>query len=415
MKSATKRRVTVIGMGMGPADLTLLQREVIQAADVLIGGRRHLAEFEAIRARKVVITADLDRVVATIRAEPEDRAIVVLASGDPLYYGIGDFLIRAMGREAVAVWPNVSAVAAAFARIGEPWQDARVVSLHGRKHGAALDEALESDSTVAVFTDAKHSPAWLAEHMLSRGGRQWRLCVLERMGYPDEKVAWFTPGEARIATFASPNLVVLKPVGEDWRPTDEKPCLGMPEAAFEHQQGMITKFEVRAVALALLQLQPGIIVWDLGAGSGALAIEAGLLVPGGQVWAVEKDRGRIAQIETNRRRYGMGNLAIRSARMPEGLDDLPDPHRIFIGGGGSDLKAIIDMGVARLRAGGLVVVSAVMLASLQTAWKGLQRHGFRPEVRQIQVHRSEALVGGLRMTPLNPVWLIRGFKPHSIG
>ena len=162
--------------------------------------------------------------------------------------------------------------------------------------------------------------------------------------------------------------------------------------------------------MALLRLQPGMTIWDLGAGSGALAIEAALLAPGGQVWAVEKDRRRGAQIEANRRRYGIENLVVRSACLPEGLDDLPAPHRIFIGGSGAALEDVIDKSVDRLRAGGLMVVSAVMLATLQAAWRCLQDRDLQPEVRQIQIQRSASLAGGLRMVPLNPVWLIRGMK-----
>ena len=185
--------------------------------------------------------------------------------------------------------------------------------------------------------------------------------------------------------------------------------LGLPEAALVHQAGLITKAEVRAVVLAKLKLLPGQVLWDVGAGCGSVGLEASLLVPGGKIFAVERHPERAAQIAANRDQFGVDNLEVVCAPAPVGLAPLPDPHRVFVGGGGPEIGAIIQEAVRRLGPEGRVVVTAALLETLETARNALEQAGWEVEVVQLQVSRSHPLAGGTALQALNPVWIVTGY------
>jgi len=186
--------------------------------------------------------------------------------------------------------------------------------------------------------------------------------------------------------------------------------LGLQEEALEHQRGLITKAEVRAVVLAKLELYPGLVLWDLGAGCGSVGLEASLLMPGGAIIAVEQDPERAGQIRANREKFAAKNLEVVCGRAPECLANLPTPQRVFIGGGGKDLGDILKIALARLDRGGKVVLTAALLETLETARTVLSNAGWETEVVQLQVSRSQPLGDGTYMQALNPVWIVTAYK-----
>ena len=315
--------ITIIGMGVSIDDLTPRQRSTIEAADILVGGKRLIDHFGHLDCRRRVVDRDLKGLGDFLQEKMPDNAIVVLTSGDPLFYGIGAFLVRRLGAEQVHILPNVSTVATAFARMGEPWQDVRVVSLHGRNHTGELLRHLAGGDTVAVYTDPTHGPVWLAGILMENTFADVRMCVLERLGMQDERITRIMPAEAQATTFSDLNLVVLKP--DPLRKTSPALFPGMPDHWFTHEKGLITKAEIRAVSLSRLRLFDRAIFWDLGAGSGSVSIEAGQLVTRGEIYTVEQKAERIRHIHTNRLRFGIGNMQVIHARLPDGIADLPDP------------------------------------------------------------------------------------------
>lgn len=397
--------VTVIGIGTGRQDLTARHWELIRRADILMGGRRHLDMLDDVPVPKEEIGGHMQATVDFIRQRMADRRIVVLASGDPLFFGIGAVLTRQLGAELVDIHPNISSVAAAFARIGEPWSRARVVSLHGRDTLSGLLQALRTEQPVAVLSDPRHSPAWLAGRLQDVGLDHVALAVCERLGADDEKVAWYTPQQAAAGTFAEPNVVILKPTAfSGIQPLH----LGMDEDFFQHERGLITKSEVRAVSLAKLRLRPGLTLWDLGAGSGAVGIEASLLLGAGRVIAVEQKAQRTAHIRDNARRAGVYNLEVVQAVLPAGMEKLPQPDRIFIGGGGRGLRTLMEVAAARLAPKGVMVVNTVLLANLNAALETMQTSGLDAEVVQVQISRGRPMPWSSRLAAENPVWIISG-------
>jgi precorrin-6Y C5,15-methyltransferase (decarboxylating) len=409
-----RRWIHVVGLGVGAEDLTAAQRGIIERAEVLVGGRRLLARFSESPAEKHAIGRDVDEVVAFIGRRLGRKRVVVLASGDPLFFGIGSRLIEAFGRERVAVHPNVSSVAAACARLGEPWGGLPVVSLHGRRGEDELLRTLSEAGRAAVLTDPDHGPAWIAGRVRAGLGDGFRIGVAEALGESGERTAWYRLSETAAGSFAEPNVVVLKraaPAAPRRRPLR----LGTPESWFEHERGLITKPEVRAVALSKLRLGRGHVLWDLGAGSGAVAIEASLLTGGAPAAAVEKDARRAEQIRANARRFGVRRLAVVQAELPAGLEGLPDPDRVFIGGGGRELARIIRAAAARLQPGGVVVVNTVLLETATAAAAALRRLGFRTETVQVQVNRSRPMPFGERLEAVNPVWIVSATRTDEQG
>jgi len=462
------KTVSVIGLGLSPADLTAAHLELIGSADILIGGKRHLAYFEDLPCIKKEISKNLSEVTVFIRQHMADKTIAVLASGDPLFYGIGSYLVKKLGAEHVRIYPNITSVSAAFARIKESWQDACVISMHGRFDESELTAALHRENKIALLTDPQHSPAWLGQFLAKKEINDFRMCVLEQLGTDTEKVQWFEAEEAAEKDFAEPNLVILQKAEQasglfpserveqasslftpekvkqtsslftsesieqasslfirnnDMNKSEAcsgsgnklEACsalhLGMPDYAFEHEKGLITKSEVRGVTLSKLRLNsPDLILWDLGAGSGSVSVEASLFLPKGKIFALEQHPERIAQIRENRRRFGVYQMEVIQTILPDGLENLPRPDRVFIGGGGKNLESIIKAASGYLKPTGIMVINTVLVQNIQTALDTLQKNRFITEIIQVQISAGKAMPWGERLAAQNPVWIVTGIR-----
>ena len=401
--------VAIIGMGLSPEDLTDRHRRIIESADILVGGQRLLDYFKETSVRREAIDKNITKAVEFIKDRMVNQSVVVLASGDPLFFGIGSILVKALGAENVVIYPNISSIAAAFARIKEPWSQVRVVSLHGRKSDDALFNDLRQGFTVAVFTDPVRNPAWIAKRLITEDFVNINMCVLESLGTDAECFNWYSPEQASEMVFSEPNLVILKRNTRQQR-IQTAPHFGIPDHYFVHEQGLITKSEIRAISLAKLQLLPQHVVWDLGAGSGSVSIEAALLVNSGKVYAVEKNPKRVEQIKTNMHQFGITNMTVVQAVLPDGLTGLAEPDRIFIGGGGRNLKAIIQGAVAAMKPDGIVVVNTVLIPNVQTAMETLEALGLKTSMVQAQISHSRRMPWSERLEAQNPVWIVTGSR-----
>ncbi len=410
-------RVHVIGMGLSPADLTGSHLDLIEKATVLVGGKRHLSYFEDVTAVKKEISSPISEVLDFIDQHMIDQhmtdgLVVVLASGDPLFFGIGKTLINRLGTDRVVIHPNVTSMAAAFARLRLPWQDAAWVSLHGRDNMSALAKAMDEKDLLCVLTDPKNDP-WAIQKQVAGHDYAWQMWVLQNLGDEKEEIVRLDEsghGEEALLyrTFAQPNVVVLKKgdlaaPGGPLRP-------GTPDHWFVHEKGMITKAPVRTLTLSALELAPDHILWDLGAGSGSVGIEATLFLPEGAVHAVEKNENRAAQIRANVARFKVKNLSVMLAELPDGLEGLPAPDRVFIGGSGKTLDQVLDTVAKVLKPNGRIVVNTVLMETLHLAVTVLEEKGFDVSLTQAQISQSRNMPWGRRMEALNPVWIISAEK-----
>ena len=380
-------RVTVVGVSGGRPAGPLGEPALV------VGGRRHLESAAPAGVPAVCLDGDIGAALDRIAAEP--GRVCVLASGDPGFFGIVRALAERFGPAALDVHPAPSAVALAFAHLGLPWDDAVVVSAHGRPLVEAARLAVLPAKT-AVLVSPEAPPEALGKELLRLGCRAELVAVCSRLGEVDEQVHRVSLEELTTGTWDPLSVVVLvRGPGVAAAPVAR---WGAPEAAFAHRGGMITKAEVRAVALAKLDLEPAGIVWDVGAGSGSVAVECAGLVPGARVVAVERDAGDAERIRANAAARGV-RVEVVEGSAPAVFARLPDPDRAFVGGGG---LAVLDAVLARLRPGGRVVATYAAMDRAAAA------HARLGQLVQLAVSRAKPLGGGLRLAAENPVFLAWG-------
>lgn len=401
--------ITVVGTGTGEP----LPEDVLAGAELVVGGRRHLDAADPGDDVERVVLGALAPALDTIAEYVEkDRRVVVLASGDPGFFGIVRALAERFGSERLQVRPGVSSVAAAFARIGLPWDDAVVVSAHGRELRTAVN-VCRARPKVAVLTGPGSGPAELGA-ALARKADARVLVVASALGTGDERVERVTPAEAAARDWGTSVSVVLcldparalgavrTVAGAGAGPT----AWALDEGEFAHRDSMITKFEVRALALARLGPRLGDLVWDVGAGSGSVAVECARL--GAAVTAVEKTRDGIERIRANADAHGVDVHVVHGAA-PTVLSDLEDPDAVFIGGGGRELPAIVTACARRARRS--VVVAMAALDRVPAAREALTCAGFDCDGVLLHSSRLAPLPGDVtRLASTNPVFLLWGVR-----
>jgi|WetSurMetagenome_2_1015567.scaffolds.fasta_scaffold05992_5 precorrin-6B C5,15-methyltransferase / cobalt-precorrin-6B C5,C15-methyltransferase len=411
--------VILVGLGTGREDLSVKVLQWLERAEVLAGGKRHLDSFSEFGGERILLEAPLENFFERLRSVSERRRTAVLASGDPFFFGIGRRLMGALGKERVIAFPNITSVQALFAGLGESWEDVKVLSLHGGMRSPESSNwlrAVRSCSRVALLTDPEHHPGWVARQLLDAGLGDRSLIVAEDLGLTGENIQQLAPAEAIDRDFSPLNLVVITASNAVDRMSGghtagrDFPVFGLPDSAFEHEAGMITKMEVRAVVLAHLQLRPGLVMWDLGAGSGSVSIEAARLTRLKQVVAVEKNRSRHEALLQNVKNLGCPEIQVLCGTARDLIDRLPDPDRVFIGGSGGELRELLQQVAERLRADGRVVQTAVTLDTLETVASFWRSKPFEISITQLQVNRSAAISESLRFEALNPVFIVSAWS-----
>ncbi len=407
--------IAAVGMGTGPQCLGSLALEWISAAQILVGGNRHLELFPNHAGEKLSLRSPLSGSLEEIGRISKTRLVAVLCSGDPMFFGIGKTLADRFGRGRLVIVPNITSVQALCSRICESLDSVDTVSFHGKGEtgiGPVLD-ILASGRKVAVITDPEHKPQWIARELIKSGHPECELIIGEDLGARSERVRSFSPSDAAGEEFSSLNVILVQPAEPVIRPNKgdkPAPIFGFAEEAFEREAGMITKMEVRAVVLASLQLGPGQTLWDLGAGTGSVSIEAARIARLNRVFAVEKNRSRYSNLLQNLERFGVSGVQAVCASASEAIGTFPDPDLVFIGGSGDDLGTVLESVAQRLLPGGRVVQTVVLLQTLEkvsTFWKD---RDFEVSIVQLQVNRSVPTGSGLRFEALNPVFIVSAWR-----
>jgi precorrin-6Y C5,15-methyltransferase (decarboxylating) len=397
MNAPAEPPIAVVGF-LGAEPFGRAAEAALRAADVVLGASRLLDALPTdVGGKRIELTGALGE---TLELAAERRAVgervCVLASGDPGFFGIVRVASARFGREALEVHPAPSSVAVAFARAGIHWDDAVVVSAHGRPLPAAVEVAL-GEPKVAVLTAPDQPPEALGRALLDAGCGPRRVTVCARLGHDDEAVTRTDLDGLAAGSFPPLSVVVLETPGalDDASPTL---AWGRPDDAYDHRDGMITKAEVRAVALGKLALPATGVLWDVGAGSGSVAIECARLAPGLRVFAVERRPDDVARLRLNASGTG---VVVVEGEAPEVLAELPNPDRVFVGGGGLN---VLESVMGRLRPDGVVVAT---YAALDRAAAAASRLG---HVVQIAVSRGVPLggSGALRLAAENPVFVCWG-------
>ena len=388
----------LIGIGDdGIQSLLPMYETWIQESEVLVGGKRQLSFFPDYEGEKVVIQGKLSALVEHLKEEK--REAVVLASGDPLFYGIGSYLAREL---EIEVYPYVSSIQLAFAKIGERWHDAYVTSVHGRSM-KGLAQKIDGKEKIALLTDAEHSPNRIASYLLSFGMTEYKAFVGENLGGEQERCRWFSLEEMEKEEFSPLNVVILKKTAEgpSW-------SIGIEDEEFAQRKpdkGLITKKEIRTLSLSAMRLKENSIVWDIGTCTGSMAIEAAKIAREGQIFAIEKNEADLENCLANMKKFRTDFIAVHG-KAPERLEEFPDPDAVFIGGTAGGMEDILSICCSRLRVNGTIVLNAVTIENLAEAAAIFKKLGFQTDITLAQVSRSKPILNLTRFDALNPIYII---------
>lgn len=421
--------IDVIGTDAGaPASLPAPQQTLLRAAAVIAAPQRLQAALQDWLgdAKPELISSDDPRaLVDSLQSRAADQAVVVLASGDPLWFGLGRILCDRIGAERLRFHPAPTSLQLAFSRIGRPWQDADWVSLHGRDPEILASTLQKRPAALAVLTDPNQGGAGTVQQMLRSSGLEAStdLWLCENLGHPDERVQLIAPGTA-LPTDLQPLLIALLIAREPAAPDPHQlPLFGLDDGLYlQHSDhpGLMTKREVRIQLLAELALPPQGVLWDLGAGTGSVGLEALRLRPGLQLLAVERRAGGAQLIQRNAQRLGVSPAAVLEADATTVLNgglpsQLSQPDRVLLGGGGAQRERLLQEVLTRLRCGGVVVIPLASIEALASVRPLLENAGLAVRVQQLQAWRGQPLGDGTRLAPMNPTLIVTGTKPAQAG
>jgi precorrin-6Y C5,15-methyltransferase (decarboxylating) len=414
---ATEAKVYILGVGGdGLRGLTGRARELLQSAELVLGSEPTLERVPELKAERLCVGANLSEVVQALEENLGKKRMVVLASGDPLFYGVARYLCDRLGKDRFEVLPHVSSMQLAFARVKESWEEAYLTNLATHPLEEVLDKVRTAE-TVGLFTSEQEGPTAVARQLLARGLDYFRAYVCENLGGPDERVTQGELSEIAEMEFAPLNVMILK--RKPGRPDQRRTAAGYrrfgnPDDVFAQSRpksGLITQAEVRALALARLDVQPAAVVWDIGAGSGAVAVEAAQLATGGMVYAIEQDAADYHLIVANAETFGVRNLKAVHGVAPAVFDGLPAPDVIFVGGLGREVARLLEAAYAALRPGGRMVVNVGTLENLGAAYEALKRCASPVEALLVNIARGTEQLETLRFEALNPNFLLAVVKP----
>lgn len=340
---------------------------------------------------------------------------VLLASGDPLWFGIGRLLLAALPSHCLAFHPAPTCLQLAFARLGRPWQEAQWLSLHGRDPEPLAEALKRRPAALAILTDPGQGGAETVRLGLVASGlmASYSLWVCERLGHPQERVRQWPAAHPLPEDLDPLHLVVLLAQPPEDPDPESLPLFGLEDGLWlqiSDHPGLMTKREVRIQLLADLDLPPAGVLWDVGAGVGSVGLEALRLRPRLRLWAVERRPGAAALIHGNARRLGVRPEAVVEGEAPAALEDWPAPDRVLIGGAGRERREVLRAVLSRLKPGGRIVVPLATLEAMAELRGVLAATDLEVGVSQVQAWRGVPLADGTRLAPLNPVFVLKAWR-----
>ncbi|MGC9528563.1 MAG: precorrin-6y C5,15-methyltransferase (decarboxylating) subunit CbiE [Limnospira sp.] len=425
--------IHVVGIGLdGAAGLRESARQIIDRAELLVGSDRHLSYFGD-RAIPQLILNNLTEGLSELRQwltrrereMPTDPNVVVLVSGDPLFFGLGRLLLAEFPPEKMVFHPHLSSIQLAFNRIKVPWQDARIISAHGRSLDHLIQALQQGEDKIAVLTDNLNTPPVIGNLISSLDlPSSYQFWVCERLNGEGERVQKWALEDLDSHSFSLLSVVVLlRELPDRAQPLNlsDLPLFGIPDRLFlsySDRPGLMTKREVRMLVLGELGLQGDRVIWDIGAGTGSVSVEIARMCPTSTVYAIEKTAAGTSLIEQNCRHFQVNNVISIHGEAPAILNHLRSPDRIFIGGSGGNLAEILGTCSIRLAPGGTMVLALATLEHLNVALEWVKERvklekSWSYRLLQVQLSRSTAIADLTRFSPLNPVTILT-IHHHSL-
>ena len=393
-------KVYVVGIGMGNADtLTVGAKRAIESSGLLIGATRLLESFDYVECEKLDLIKPSEIIEALANATCDQASI--LMSGDVGFYSGATALYDKLGEYDVEVIPGISSLVYFCAKLRTTWQDATLVSAHGREHDAV--GAIQSNAKTFCITGGKTKVDDICRSLVERGLGDVQVVAGERLSYDDERIIEGAAAELAEMTFE--NLTVMlavnpKPVARPFA------APSLADGDFLRGKAPMTKEEVRALVISKLHIAAGHTVWDVGAGTGSVSVEAALAASRGTVCAIERNADAIELMRKNREAFGLTNLVVVEGEAPAALVDLPAPDRVFIGGSAGNLDAIIETALsANPRA--RICVTAITLETLSSMLECLRSRGIEgADIVQVSVARADKVGSYHLMRAENPIYII---------
>lgn len=401
-----RRWLSLIGIGEdGLAGLSDAAKALLQAAELVVGGKRHLMlARDAIRGKSLTWPSPIGDAFPEIAAQ-RGRPIAVLASGDPFFYGVGKQLTAVVPADEILCLPQPSAFSLAAARLGWALQDTALVSLHGRPLEAVIRHLQPGGQIIALSWDGE-TPARLATLLSARGFGSAILTVLEALGGPRERIRTSAASRFALADVDDLNTIAIALPSDVVLPTLSL-AAGLDDSVFE-SDGQLTKREIRAVTLSSLAPRAGELLWDVGLGAGSISIEWLLRHPAMRAIGIEAHPDRAQRAARNAAALGTPDLSIVVDRAPDAFAGLPEPDAIFLGGGMSD-PGVFETAWAALKPGGRLVANAVSLKTEQLMLDLFHRHG--GDLVRLDVARANPIGNEVAWSPARPVTQWRVRKP----
>lgn len=408
-------KITIVGIGDdGAPGLTQHANEIIRNAKLLVGPASLLARFPEHSGPQETIGSDLDRLANTI--DQSGPGTVVLASGDPLFYGTARFLCDRLGKDRFDVLPHVSSMQLAFARVKESWDEAYLTNLATQPIDRVI-ERIRTAEKVGVFTSEETPPQKLAEALLAKGVTYFTAYICENLGSPDERVTRSAIPDIVNQRFSPLNVMVLvrTPGAPDQQlSTHSRRLFGNPDELFRQskpKRGLLTPSEIRTVALSEMNLKPTSIVWDIGAGSGSVAIEAAQIARNGKVYAIEMDAEDFGLMTENAKLFAVDNLVPILGEAPTAWATLPDPDSIFIGGTGRSVTDLAASSWERLQKNGCLVANMMSMEYVvELQQMMISQWNVEPQLWMIQISRGTYQLEKHRLETANPNFLVKAIK-----
>ncbi|MFN7738369.1 MAG: precorrin-6y C5,15-methyltransferase (decarboxylating) subunit CbiE [Pirellula sp.] len=408
-------KITIVGIGDdGAPGLTQHANEIIRNAKLLVGPASLLARFPEHSGPQETIGSDLDRLANTI--DQSGPGTVVLASGDPLFYGTARFLCDRLGKDRFDVLPHVSSMQLAFARVKESWDEAYLTNLATQPIDRVV-ERIRTAEKVGVFTSEETPPQKLAEALLAKGVTYFTAYICENLGSPDERVTRSAIPDIVNQRFSPLNVMVLvrTPGAPDQQlSTHSRRLFGNPDELFRQskpKRGLLTPSEIRTVALSEMNLKPTSIVWDIGAGSGSVAIEAAQIARNGKVYAIEMDAEDFGLMTENAKLFAVDNLVPILGEAPTAWATLPDPDSIFIGGTGRSVTDLAASSWERLQKNGCLVANMMSMEYVvELQQMMISQWNVEPQLWMIQISRGTYQLEKHRLETANPNFLVKAIK-----
>lgn len=410
--------VVIVGLGAeGLSGASPRAVAAIRDASWIAGGARHLRMIGATAAETFPISDNVVALIERLAARSPGERCVVLATGDPLFFGIGHRISESLGPEQVRVEPAVSGIQLAFARVGLSWQDAAIASVHGRPLKPVLLPLL-GRPRIGLFTRDGDSPSEVARFFLDRGLPGYDAWVCENLNAAEEAVRASDLSELVGRRFADLNVLILsrrQAAPDEPGPADPGLCEFTDGSFARPATGpvLLTHEDVRSLVVRRFRGLGAGPIWDLGAGLGGVSVELAHAFPGSEVVSVEFSPERVGFLKINRARFGAWNIRVVEGEAPGCLEGEEPPIGIFLGGSGRQLGPILDLIAGRLRPGGRLVANFVGLENLVGALDRLGKLGWGATLTNVQIARGQPLAGLTTLVPLRPVWVVRADRPEG--